>query len=69
MSSGRSSWIQRKILYQMPGLYKKCPAGNFHPFWHRLCSCRYNEFSSDWNGGILDLKTGVEYYHARNDCK
>lgn len=60
MSSAAGSWFQR-ILVHIPGLYKKQPCGNFHPFWHRLCFCREYEYCGDWRGGILDLKTGAVY--------
>lgn len=60
MSSAAGSWFQR-ILVHIPGLYKKQPCGNFHPFWHRLCFCREHEYCGDWKGGILDLKTGEVY--------
>ena len=57
MSSGYSSWWKRKIAYKVPGLYKKCPEGNYHLSWDRLCFCQYNE-----NGHkIIDLKTKEEY--------
>lgn len=61
MSSGYSPWIYRKLLYHIPGLFKKCPEGNYHKFWHRLCFCRQNEHCGDWHGGIYDFKTGNEY--------
>lgn len=61
MSSSAGSWIVH-ILIRIPGLYKKQPCGNYHPFWHRLCFCREHEYSNDWKGGILDLKTGDAYY-------
>lgn len=60
MSSAAGSWFQR-ILVRIPGLYRKQPCGNFHPFWHRLCFCREYEYCGDWRGGILDLKTGAVY--------
>ena len=60
MSSAADSWFQR-ILVHIPGLYKKQPCGNFHPFWHRLCFCREYEYCGSWRGGILDLKTGAVY--------
>lgn len=60
MSSAAGSWLQR-ILVHIPGLYKKQPCGNYHPFWNRLCFCREHEYCGDWKGGILDLKTGEVY--------
>ena len=39
MSSGYSPWWKRKILYKIPGLFKKCPEGNFHWFWDQTCFC------------------------------
>ena len=39
MSSTYSPWYKRKILYHIPGLFKKCPEGNYHWFWHRWCYC------------------------------
>jgi len=61
MSSSYSPWFYRKVLYKIPGLFKKCPEGNYHWFWDRLCFCRENQFvGNEWHGGILDLKTGVE---------
>lgn len=60
MSSAAGSWFHR-ILVRIPGLYRKQPCGNFHPFWHRLCFCREYEYCGDWKGGILDLKTGAVY--------
>lgn len=60
MSSATNSWFHR-ILYRIPGLYRKQQCGNMHPFWHRLCFCREYEYCDDWKGGILDLKTGEVY--------
>jgi hypothetical protein len=62
MSSSFSPWWKRKILYKLSWLYKKQPCGNYHPVWHRLCFCRVNEYDSGFHGGVLDLKTGVEYH-------
>ena len=64
MSSRHSSWWKRKILYHIPGLYKKCPEGNYHLRFGRsayLCFCRQNEYTGDWHGGIYDMQTGEEY--------
>jgi hypothetical protein len=68
MSSSYSPWFYRKILYKIPKLFKKCPGGNYHWFWHRLCFCRVNEHSGDWHGGIFDFKTGEEYQYCEY-CK
>ncbi|MFH1953140.1 MAG: hypothetical protein ABIL06_16170 [Pseudomonadota bacterium] len=55
MSSGYSPWIYRKFLYHIPGLFKKCPAGNYHPRWrNRICFC-----VDDCD--LMDLKTGKKY--------
>lgn len=64
MASAYSSWWKRKILYHVPGLYKKCPAGNYHLSWDRLCFCRLGEHSGSFHGGIYDLKTGKEYQYC-----
>jgi len=61
MSSSYSPWIYRKFLYHIPFLWKKCPEGNYHIFWDRLCFCRLNGYCGDWHGGIYDFKTGKEY--------
>ena len=63
MSSGYSPWYYRKVLYHIPKLFKKCPEGNYHWFWHRLCWCRHHEHCGDkWHGGIYDFKNGNEYW-------
>jgi hypothetical protein len=54
MSSGYSPWYKRKILYHIPGLFKKCEEGNYHWFWDRICFC-------DDNSDLVDLKTGKKY--------
>lgn len=69
MASTRSSWLQRKILFKIPGLYKVCPGGNYHPFYQRLCFCRVGEhvggeLGSGWHGGIYDFKTKDEYQYC-----
>lgn len=64
MSSGYSPWWMRKILYHIPGLYKKCLGGNYHLRFGRsahLCFCREAWNHDDWHGGIYDMKTGDEY--------
>ena len=61
MSSAYSPWIYRKLFYKVPFLYKRCPAGNYHKSWDRLCFCRLNESCGDWHGGVYDFKTGDEY--------
>lgn len=61
MSSARSTWFERNILFKTP-LYKKQECGNFHWFRDRLCYCQHHE-----NGhGIVDLKTGEEYCLKRD---
>lgn len=65
MSASSGTWYQR-ILVHIPRLYKRQPCGNMHPFWDRLCFCRENEYTGDWKGGILDLKTGEAYVRQRN---
>ena len=57
MISAESPWWKRKILYYIPKLFKKCPEGNYHWFWHRLCFCVDN-------CDLLDMKTGKEYDHV-----
>jgi len=54
MSSNYSPWIYRKFLYHIPGLFKKCLEGNYHPIWHRVCFC-----CDDCD--LTDLKTGKRY--------
>jgi len=61
MSSSYSPWIFRTVFYKIPGLFKKCPQGNYHWFWHRLCFCGMGEHSCDWHGGIWDFKLKREY--------
>ena len=39
MASGHSPWWKQKILYRIPGLFKVCPAGNYHWFWDKWCFC------------------------------
>ena len=60
MSSGYTPWY-RKIFHKIPGLFKKCPEGNYHWFWDRLCFCRLGEHCDDWHGGIYDFKFKREY--------
>jgi len=56
MSSGYSPWIYRKFLYHIPGLYVRCPEGNYHPWWRsRVCFC-----ADDCD--LLDMKTGIKYF-------
>ena len=66
MASGYSTrWarIKHKIF---PFMYKKCPAGNYHPRFDQLCYCRVNEFiisrteEESWHGGVYDFRTGLE---------
>ena len=55
MSSAYSPWIYRKLLYHIPGLFVKCPEGNYHPIWsRRVCFC-----VDDCD--LLDMKTGEKY--------
>ncbi len=69
MASGYSPWYKRKILYHIPGLFKKCPGSNYHWFWDRLCWCRWGEYDgSKWHGGIYDFRTGNEYQECET-CK
>lgn len=51
----------RRIIHKVaPFLFKQCPGKNYHWCWDRLCYCRVCEHDSDWEGGILDFKTGEE---------
>ena len=61
MASCYSSLLHRVFLYKIPFLYKKCPDGNYHKAWDRLCFCREGLNDGDWHGGIYDFKTGGEY--------
>lgn len=63
MASGRSSAF-RRLLYKVPKLFKKCPGGNYHWFWDRLCFCSIGEHFGDFHGGIWDFKLKREYH----DC-
>lgn len=65
MASGYSSWFHRVFLYKVPFLYKKCPGGNYHLAWDRLCFCRMGEHCGDFHGGIYDFKTGEEYQRCK----
>lgn len=65
MSSGRSTLLQRKILYKIPFLYKIGPCGNYHKYFDRLCFCRVGECCGDWHGGIYDFKTKEEYQYCK----
>lgn len=60
MSSGYAPWW-RRILYHVPFLFKKCPEGNYHWFWDRLCFCRLNQCCGDFHGGVWDMKLKKEY--------
>ena len=64
MASCYTLW-HRKLLHNIPGLFKKCPEGNYHWFWDRLCFCRLGEHSSDHHGGLWDLKLKQEYQLCR----
>jgi hypothetical protein len=67
-SSYSPSW--RRFLYRfLPLLWKKCPEGNYHWRWDRLCFCRENEHGNGWHGGIYDFKTGDEYHRHRDQSK
>jgi len=61
MANAKSNIRQRFMFKYLPFLYKRCPAGNYHKRWDRLCFCRMNEHCGDWHGGVFDLKTGEEY--------
>lgn len=74
MASGYSPWWRRQ-LYKIPGLFKKCPGGNYHWFWDRLCFCSIGESfstsdvpSGSWHGGIWDFKLKREY-HDCSKCR
>jgi hypothetical protein len=68
MGSSYSPWIYRKLLYHIPGLFRRCPEGNYHWRWDRLCYCMQGANVSlegkQFHGGIYDLKRGVEYQHC-----
>jgi hypothetical protein len=64
LASCYSTRWQRFCHKCFPFLYKKCPEGNYHSVFDRLCYCRLQQYSNEWNGGILDLKTGKEYIPA-----
>ena len=51
----------KRLLYRIPHLTVKCPQGNHHWFWDRLCFCGGCQHSGDWHGGIFDMKLKVEY--------
>ena len=60
MASGRpSKWQLFKIKW-FPFLYKKCPAGNYHPKKDKYCMCRVGEYSYEWRGGVYDFSTGKD---------
>jgi len=60
----------RRFLHRFAGklLFKKCPDGNFHWKWDRLCYCRLNEHCVSknpkfcWHGGIYDFKTKEQLF-------
>lgn len=58
MSSCQSTKLQRFMYNYLPFLYKKCPEGNYHKVWDRLCFCQY--FDSPGNG-IYDFKNDRKY--------
>jgi hypothetical protein len=60
MEDCKAGWFKRNVLYRTP-LYRMRECGNFHPIWDRLCFCREGEYSNEWHGGVLDIKTGSEY--------
>lgn len=61
MASAYTPKWKRLIIKYIPFIHKKCPEGNYHWRWARLCYCRCNEYWGDeWHGGILDFKTGKE---------
>lgn len=65
MASAYSKWRRRALYKVAPFLFKKCPADNYHWFWHRLCFCRVGEHivceKNPWHGGIYDFKNCREY--------
>lgn len=61
MSSGYSPKWRRLLQKYTPFLFKKCPAGNYHWFFDRLCFCRYGEHTDLFHGGIYDMKRKKEY--------
>jgi len=66
-SSYLPKW-KRFLIQYTPFLFKKCPGGNNHWFWDRLCFCQCGEHHSDWHGGIYDFQTKREYQHCSR-CK
>ena len=72
MSSCQTPRWKRLLHEATPFLFNKCPAGNMHWIWDRLCFCCTNEYDActhkQWHGGILDLKTGREYQECE-ECQ
>lgn len=58
MASGFTPKWKRPFL-KTP-FYKKCPAGNYHFFTDKYCTCRVNEHCGEWNGGVFVFKTNQE---------
>ncbi len=58
MASGFTPKWKRPFL-KTP-FYKKCPAGNYHFFTDKYCSCSVGEYCGTWNGGVFVFKTNQE---------
>lgn len=66
MPSGRTSWLRRLSYLLLPWLWKRCPAGNYHPRHDRVCGCRANGWPDakpveDWHGGLMLFRDGSEW--------
>jgi hypothetical protein len=60
MASSLSPWWRRWLQRNIPSLFYICPAKNYHWRTDRKCYCRNGEYSGDWHGGTLDIRTGRE---------
>ena len=61
MMSSTYSPLYLRIMYKfLPFLFKKCPDGNYHWRWDRICIC------CECNGWkLIDYKTKTIYYIER----
>ena len=55
MSSGYSPLYRRLLHKWLPFLFKKCPGGNYHWRWDKICYCMFNEYRGG-KGGIYDFR-------------
>lgn len=56
--------LWRRLAAKLPFITKKCPFGNSHWRWARLCNCAYGRpmEEPEWHGGLYDFVTEAELH-------